>query len=274
MGLCMGTDTSLGHLSVHVAGAPPDVRFMFEQQPARTFWSVVASGAIDIALVGLFVLLGRIPHHQATVVTSDPPLDQVVWLVEPGPGGGGGGSPGPLRKVDPKPMAEPVKPVDLTPPQDIPTQSLSSVDMSALGVVQGVQSGDSLGIGLTGGGGTGTGVGSGTGSGLGPGSGGGTGGGVYQPGNGVTAPVPIVIPKPAYTPEAMRARLQGTARVKCIVQPNGVCTNIEIERSLDPTFGLDQQAVKSVQQWRFKPGMRLGQPVAVQVLIDVEFALR
>jgi protein TonB len=86
--------------------------------------------------------------------------------------------------------------------------------------------------------------------------------------------VPIVIPKPAYTPEAMRARLQGTARIKCVVQPNGVCTDIQIERSLDPTFGLDQQAVKSVQGWRFKPGLRLGQPVPVQVLIDVEFALR
>ena len=82
------------------------------------------------------------------------------------------------------------------------------------------------------------------------------------------------IPKPAYTPEAMRARIQGTARIKCDVQVNGICTNIEIEHSLDPTFGLDQEAIKSVRQWRFIPGKRFGQPVPVQVTIDVEFALR
>ena len=67
----------------------------------------------------------------------------------------------------------------------------------------------------------------------------------------------------------MRARLQGTARIRCIVQPSGVCTNIEIEHSLDKTFGLDQEAIDSVKLWRFKPGMRLGQAVPVLVTIDV-----
>lgn len=45
-------------------------------------------------------------------------------------------------------------------------------------------------------------------------------------------------------------------------------------RSLDPTFGLDNEATNSVRQWRFKPGTRLGQPVPVLVTIEVEFALR
>jgi periplasmic protein TonB len=135
----------------------------------------------------------------------------------------------------------------------------------------------SQGSGSGGGAGTGRGggIGPGSGSGLGPGSGGGTGGGFYQPGNGVTSPVPIQpIPKPTYTPEAMRARIQGTARVQCIVQPSGQCTNVEIVHSLDPTFGLDLRALDNVKQWRFKPGMRMGQPVPVQVTIDVEFTVR
>jgi TonB family protein len=138
----------------------------------------------------------------------------------------------------------------------------------------------SLGSGSGGGAGTGRGggVGSGSGSGLGPGSGGGTGGGVYQPGNGVTIPVPTYQPKPKYTAEAMRARIQGSAQVSCVVQPidrdHAVCTNIQLVHSLDPTFGLDIEAINCAKEWRFKPGMRLGQPVPVQVTIEVEFTVR
>ena len=134
----------------------------------------------------------------------------------------------------------------------------------------------SQGSGSGGGAGTGTGsgVGPGTGSGLGPGSGGGTGGGVYRLGSGVTSPEALVKGKPMYTPEAMRARIQGSVMVECVVQPSGVCTDIQIVHSLDPTFGLDDEAVKSVRAWRFKPGMRLGQPVSVLVTIEVAFTLR
>jgi protein TonB len=97
---------------------------------------------------------------------------------------------------------------------------------------------------------------------------------VYRLGSGITPPQDISKPKPNYTAEAMRARIQGSVLVECVVEPSGVCTNIQIVRSLDPRFGLDQEAVKSVRQWRFKPGTRLGQPVAVLVTIEVEFALR
>jgi protein TonB len=121
--------------------------------------------------------------------------------------------------------------------------------------------------------GTGTGIGPGSGSGLGPGSGGGTGGGVYQPGNGVTPPVPTYIPKPQYTADAMRARIQGNVLVECVVQTNGACTDMKIVRSLDPTFGLDQEAVKAARLFRFRPGMRQGEPVAVLVTIELSFSL-
>src|SRR5205814_1673264 len=86
--------------------------------------------------------------------------------------------------------------------------------------------------------GTGTGIGPGTGSGLGPGSGGGTGGGVYQPGNGVTVPVLVREVKPQYTSDAMRAKIQGTVILECIVRPDGTVSDIQVQRSLDPTFGL------------------------------------
>jgi TonB family protein len=122
--------------------------------------------------------------------------------------------------------------------------------------------------------GTGTGIGPGSGSGLGPGSGGGTGGGVYQPGSGVSDPRVIREVKPAYTSDAMRAKVQGIAWVSCVVRSDGLPSDCHIARSLDPTFGLDQEAVKAAMQWRFLPGKLKGEPVNVQVTIQMEFTLR
>jgi protein TonB len=290
-------NTSHGHLSVHVEGAhPPEVRFSFETQPKRMAGSVLASALLEVAFVALFVLIGRIPPSKATIAANYL-NDQIVWLDEKGPGGGGGGG-GNQMPEPPKPAELPGKnkitvpvakpaPVEVPrPPQDdpepiqqvnIPAQSLAAALQDLPGTISAPGPPTlSQGSGRGGGAGTGsgTGIGPGTGSGLGPGSGGGTGGGVYQIGSGVTSPVDLFKSKPAYTAEAMRARIQGSVLVECIVQPTGVCTDIQIVRSLDPLFGLDQEAVKSVRQWKFKPGTRLGQPVAVRVTIEVEFALR
>ena len=80
--------------------------------------------------------------------------------------------------------------------------------------------------------------------------------------------------KPAYTAEAMRAKVQGVVWLRCIVLPDGTVSRVEVVRSLDSTFGLDQEAVKAARQWRFMPGTRLGEPVSVRVTIELTFTLR
>jgi TonB family protein len=122
--------------------------------------------------------------------------------------------------------------------------------------------------------GTGTGAGPGTGSGIGDGTGGGTGGGVFRVGNGVQAPTVLREVKPGYTADAMRAKVQGTVRLECVVLPDGTVGRVEVIRSLDNSFGLDQEAIKAAKQWRFRPGMRQGEPVAVLVIIELDFTLR
>jgi protein TonB len=134
----------------------------------------------------------------------------------------------------------------------------------------------SQGSGSGGGSGTGVGTGSGpgTGSGLGPGSGGGTGGGVYRLGTGIVSPVPIFQPRPNYTSDAMRAKVQGVVLLECVVRPDGSVTDVQVLRSLDPTFGLDQQAIETAKKWRFKPGTRMGEAVPVLITIELTFTLR
>jgi TonB family protein len=72
----------------------------------------------------------------------------------------------------------------------------------------------------------------------------------------------------------MRARLQGVVVLSCVVRPEGVCSDIRVTRSLDRQFGLDDQAIASAREWRFRPGLRMGEPVPVQVTLEIAFSIR
>ena len=80
--------------------------------------------------------------------------------------------------------------------------------------------------------------------------------------------------KPAYTSDAMRAKVQGTVLLQCVVRPDGSVSDIQVIRSLDSVFGLDEEAKKAARQWRFAPGTRMGQAVPVQITIELMFTLR
>lgn len=90
-------------------------------------------------------------------------------------------------------------------------------------------------------------------------------------GGSTTAPVVLISADPHYTPEAAKAGIEGKCQVTLIVDRQGVPQNIRITRSLDP--GLDQNAMDAVANFRFKPSMRNGEPVAVMVSIEINFHL-
>jgi periplasmic protein TonB len=278
------------------ANAPAEVRFLFQDTQKRSAGALAISLGIHGAVFALAVWVAMHPSV-APIATHalDKLNDQIVWLDVPGPGGGGGGggnqSPEPVKKVELKgkekitvPVEKPPaieKPKD-KPPEDpiqnltIPAQTLASADLAQAGAMEGIPTSDSLGLGRGGGAGTGqgTGIGSGRGSGLGEGIGGGTGGGFYRPGNGVETPRLLREVKPQYTAQAMRAKIQGEVLLECIVQPDGSVGNIRVVRSLDASFGLDQEAIKAARQWRFQAGTKQGQPVPVLVTIAIAFTLR
>ena len=72
----------------------------------------------------------------------------------------------------------------------------------------------------------------------------------------------------------MHAKVQGVVLLEALVLMNGSVGDIRIVRSLDPVFGLDQQAIRAVKQWRFAPGTRRGQPIPMLVTIELTFTLR
>ena len=120
--------------------------------------------------------------------------------------------------------------------------------------------------------GDGTGVGPGHGPGYGPGSDGGCCGGPFHVGiGGVTAPIAIYSPSPAYSEQARKAKFAGTVVLWIIVDAQGRVQSVRITKPLG--MGLDEEAVKTVSTWKFKPGLRQGVPVPVQVSVEVSFRL-
>jgi protein TonB len=97
---------------------------------------------------------------------------------------------------------------------------------------------------------------------------------VYKPGNGVTLPVVIKQVKAVYTQEAMDAHIEGTVGLEVVVRADGAVGDVKVARSLDSTYGLDQEAVKAMKQWQFKPGTKDGKAVAVQVDVEINFTLK
>lgn len=87
-------------------------------------------------------------------------------------------------------------------------------------------------------------------------------------------PVRLVEVKPVYTPEAIRARLQGDVTVGFEILTDGTVGKTDILGSLDSVFGLDQKALEAVRQWKFKPATRNGVPVVARVTAVVRFVLR
>jgi len=108
---------------------------------------------------------------------------------------------------------------------------------------------------------------------IGGGSGLGTGfGDTYVVGNGVTPPIALVQPLPAYTPEARKARAEGTVLIQAIVRKDGSADSFRIVKGLG--YGLDESAITTIaQKWRFKPGTYRGMPVDVRANIEVAFKL-
>ncbi len=171
-----------------------------------------------------------------------------------------------IRNPNPKLTAEPTVVV----PPDIRIESPNIAaygDPLANSRIPSSGPGSGAGIGT----GSGGGVGSGLGPGVGPGWGGGTGGGVYSVGGSVSKPVCIYCPEPGYSEEARKARHQGVVVLWAVVDEAGRVREIQISKSLG--LGLDEQAIRAVQNCRFKPAERFGKPVPVRFTLEVGFHL-
>ena len=98
--------------------------------------------------------------------------------------------------------------------------------------------------------------------------------GVHRAGdNGVTAPRIVRQVAPAYPIEAKRAGVHGVVQLEAIVGADGSVQDVRVVKSLDPTYGLDTEAVRAAKAWRFEPGLKDGSAVPVALTIEMTFAI-
>jgi protein TonB len=281
--------------------APSPVEFTWKGLDLSTIKRDRKSSTISFILhagvIGLVLWLG-IRTHTATLVaeTKLTKLDFTLYAPPPPPkilpvakiqgGGGGGGAhqvieptrghppvvvakmpvlaPQVLRIDYPMLAAEPAEAIKM--PDSAPQLKLGISNSPQIALAsQGRGSGSGFGSGLGGGLGVGRGIGAG------PGSGGGYGGGLMSVGGGVSAPQVIHSVEPDFTEEARQANFQGNVAIELIVDAQGNPQDIRVKRHLG--MGLEQKAVDAVRQYKFRPAIYQGHPVAVQIVIDVDFHL-
>ena len=221
------------------------------------------------------------PIHFTLYDPPPPPIMQTAKVM----GGGGGGAheviepartrvpkvarmqmlPPQIAMIEhPKLAAEPTMQVKMPETSAMPSFSTAQSPQIML-ASQGAGAHSGFGQGMGGG------FGMGHGSGAGVGSGGGYGGGLMSVGGGVSAPVVLHSVEPEFTESARSANLQGTVSIQLIVDSQGNPQNAHVVGHLG--MGLDEKALQAVKQYRFRPAMYQGHPVAVQMVIDVDFRL-
>ena len=90
-------------------------------------------------------------------------------------------------------------------------------------------------------------------------------------GGGINAPVVANKVEPKYSPVAKMAKLQGSVLLMIVIGVDGTPRNVEVQRGVG--LGLDEQAVEALLQWKFTPGTKDGQPVAVKANVEINFRL-
>ena len=282
----------------------PGYRFLAPAGAIRVSPRESGAGSLAVSLVAhaavcLVVLLiaGRAPISPSpeTRPTAAMPLVWTPTLETGGGNPGGGGKENertpatPAQLVGRDALTVPVSPpVQLDPPKpqvadpaprlDIPVMPVQSGLEEVVGAVAELRPIESISRGRGAGpgadGGRGPGIGGGDGNQLGDTDGPGTGDGEWRPGNGVSWPRLVREVKPNYTPDAMRAQVEGMVELDILVLADGSVGRVNIVRSLDARFGLDQEAINAVRRWRFDPGRRLGKAVATRVAVELSFNLR
>jgi TonB family protein len=89
--------------------------------------------------------------------------------------------------------------------------------------------------------------------------------------NGVGVPECVYCPAPQYSNPARKAKFNGNAVMMVAITEEGRAADISVAKGVP--FGLNEEAVKIINQWRFRPATKEGKPVPVLTPIEINFRL-
>jgi protein TonB len=95
--------------------------------------------------------------------------------------------------------------------------------------------------------------------------------GPFRIGSGVSAPIPTFKPEPQLSEADRALGVNGEVLMTLVIDEKGIPTEIKVTRSLHPQ--LDARAIETLTRWRFKPGFKDGNAVAVHATLSMSFRI-
>lgn len=80
-------------------------------------------------------------------------------------------------------------------------------------------------------------------------------------------PQPIINPQPEYPEKAKREGVKGKVVIQIYVDENGDVRKWEIKKAEPKELGFEEEVIKAVQKWKFKPAIRQGKPTGIWIAI-------
>ena len=93
-----------------------------------------------------------------------------------------------------------------------------------------------------------------------------------HPGGDLTAPVAMLKVDPAYPPEAIRDRVEGTVTLYAVIHKDGSVGEVRILHGVDER--LDRNAQVALARWQFRPATRDGNAVDLEAVVQIPFVAK
>jgi TonB family protein len=77
--------------------------------------------------------------------------------------------------------------------------------------------------------------------------------------------------EPKYSKQAQNAKVEGIVVLGAVVDTDGRAHDIKVLTGLG--HGLDEEAIKCVEKWRFTPAKSRGNPVPLRIHMELKFKL-
>lgn len=78
---------------------------------------------------------------------------------------------------------------------------------------------------------------------------------------------------PTYPQRALRERVQGWVEIEFTITPSGDVENVSVVNAQPKRGDFDREAIRAVQQWKFRPKIENGRPVSATVKQRLNFTL-
>jgi protein TonB len=88
----------------------------------------------------------------------------------------------------------------------------------------------------------------------------------------LAAPVALSKSDPAYPPDLMNDKVEGTVILYAIIRADGSITDVKVLNSVNER--LDESAIAALHRWRFHPGSKENQAVDVEAVVQVPFKVK